>query len=186
MEKKAIKTGDLVTVDFGKFNTSSNTYQVFKKIKNQSVLYHPLVPECLLVKNDSELNNVLAILQSPTERCLAFAKANTQYLGYSSAADIDALCYYFVIKKDLTPKQRTELASSCGKVAARMLNNNIQSATEIINQNIALLDDFTATIYHKFKKKINNIQLIETITDRFSIWNIVGFILAQLHEVPKC
>jgi hypothetical protein len=179
-DKKSIREGDLVTVSLNEYQIVSNTYQVLKKLEKQSILKHPLAPECLLLKDDSELNNAFPSMQNGVERCLFFAKKNKECLGYTMAADLDALCYYFVIKKDFSPKQRQELASMCGKIASVILGNNVTSAMMTIKQNKALLDEYNHALMNSIKKIMDDPLSLNTKGERYKIFNIAGFLLAHL------
>ena len=179
-EKKSIKEGDLVTVSLNEYQIVSNTYRVLKKLEQQSILQHPLAPECLLLKNDEELNNAFPSMQNSVEKCLHFAKKNRDCLGYTMAADLDGLCYYFVVKKDFSPKQRQELSSMCGKIASVILGNNTTSAMMTIKQNKALLDEYNHSLMNSIKKVMDDPLSLNTKGERYKVFNIAGFLLAQL------
>lgn len=180
MTDKLIKVGDLVTLQVGEFSTVSNTYKVERKLEAESLLSHPLAPGFLILKKDDELNSALGILQNDLEKCLSFAKKHDEYLGYSLKSDLDALCMYFVIKKNITSKQRNELSNMCGKVASVILNNNMQLALMKIRENKILLDDFNIALFNAYKEVIEDPLKIKDKSARYTIFNISGFILAQL------
>src|SRR5437764_1220934 len=125
IDKKLIKEGDLVTVTLGPYQVVSNTYLVAKKLEAESILSHPLAPDLYILKKDEDLNNAFPSMQNPVEKCLYYAKKHRDILGFTMSSDLDALCYYFVIRKDFSPKQRGDLASICGKIAAAVLNGNV-------------------------------------------------------------
>lgn len=182
MEKREIKENDLVTIQTTKYNTASNTYRVYRKFEGSCILTHPLAPECYIIRKDEDLNNVQAVLPNSLERCLYFAKQNQELLSHSSRADLEAMIYFFVIKKDFTPKQRTDLAAICGRVAAVKLHSNTAVACETVTRNIALLDDHFTTMYNNFEKVIKKPSLLKTKTERYSVFNLAGFVMAQLGE----
>jgi hypothetical protein len=182
MQKKQVKENDLVTVTTNKYSNASNTYRVFKRIGNECILSHPLSPECFIVKPLDDLNNVPAILQNSTEKCLVFAKKNDRFLSHSVKADLEAMVFYFTIKKDFTIKQKSELASICGKITSVILQNNIMAACKLIIRHKVLLDDFHTTLYNTFEKVIKQPNLLKTKIERFTVFNLCGFIIAQLGE----
>ena len=179
-EKKPILEGDLVTIDTDEHYVGSNTYQVLKKLPSECVLSHPLAPECLIIKADLELNNTFPSMQSSIERCLKFAKANRSDLGFSTSAELDSLTYYFIIKKQLSSKQRNDLANICGKIAAIILGNNVAAAVSEIKHNKALLDEYNHSLCNSVKGVLQDPLSLEGKGQRFTIFNIAGFILAQL------
>lgn len=181
-EKKPIKEGDLVTISLNEYQIVSNTYVVVVKLEDRCVLSHPLAPDCLLIKKDEDLNNNFPSMQNSMEKCLVFAKKNRECLGYTMASDLDALCYYFVIKKDFSPKQRQELANMCGKIASIVLGNNMTSAIVTIKQNKALLDEYNNTLLNNVKRILDDPRNSNTKAERYTIFNMAGFILAQLNN----
>jgi hypothetical protein len=176
---KPIQVGDLVTISLTEYQVVSNVYQVSKKIDDESVLSHPLAPDCFIIRRDDELNKTFPSMQSPIERCLVFAKKSRDLLGYTMAADLDALCYYFVIRKDFSPKQRHDLANICGKIASVVLGNNLSIAITTIKQNRALLDEYNLNLFNGVKKVIDDPLAIKSKRERYTIFNIAGFILAH-------
>lgn len=182
-DKKPISVGDLVTVELDAYNVASNTYHVVAKFEGSSVLSHPLAPDCFIVKLDSELNNTFPSMRSPVEQCLLFAKNNREKLGFTMAADLDALAYYFVVKKSFTAKQRHDLANICGKIASVVLGNNISAAVGEIKHNKVLLDEYNHSLYNSVKKVIADPLSLESKVQRYTIFNIAGFVLAQQTSV---
>jgi hypothetical protein len=178
--KKLVKAGDLVTLSLGTHSQHSNTYKVERKVKGEVVLSHPLAPECLILRKDEDLNQAFPALQSTIEKCLIYAKKHKEYLGYNISADLESMCFYFVIKKDLTTKQKNELYNMCGKISATILSNSIHSAISYIKDNKALLDDFNVTLLNNYRNIIENPGEIKSKNERFTIFNMAGFILAQL------
>lgn len=179
-DKKPIKEGDLVTVTLNEYQVVSNTYVVVKKLEGECVLSHPLAPECLILKSDDQLNNNFPSMQNAMERCLFFAKKNREYLGHTMACDLDAMSYFFVIHKNFSPKQRQDLANICGKIASIVLGNNMTSAIIEIKQNKALLDEYNASLLNNVKRILDDPRNSSSKADRYTIFNMAGFILAQL------
>lgn len=182
MAEKTIKIDDLVTVPSKKYNTSANTYKVVRKLKGECLLAHPLSDDCFLLKKDKDLNNFQATLQNSIEKCLNFANKNKHLLGHSSRYDLESMIYLFVIKRELSMKQKAELSSICGKISSVMLQNNLQSAIDYINPNNAILDDHHTTLFNSVKECIKNPTKIRTKKEKFAIFSIAGFLMAQLGE----
>lgn len=179
MAVKAIKEGDLVTISLGEYRVVSNTYRVARKIGSQCLLSHPLAPDIYILKNDTELNNNFPSLQNQVEKALVYAKQNTSALGYTMAADLEALIYFFIIKKEFTPSQRNDLANICGKIASMIINSNIGSAVTLIKQNKVLLDEYNHSLFNGVKHIIDDPLSMKHKGERYTIFNIAGFILAQ-------
>lgn len=177
-----IKQGDIVTLQFDNL-VSSNTFIVNLVSGDNVFLFHPLVPEILVMAKSNQLNSVQANLKDSSERCLDFAKNNKQYLDYNTVADLEALCMYFVLKRKLTPRQKHHLSSMCGKIAATKLNDNIQEAMNCVKKNEGLLDEFNDMWYRKFNGLFSGRIQITSSKQRDAIFNIAGFILAEL-ETP--
>lgn len=178
-DKKPILEGDLVTINLSEYQAVSNTYQVKKKLEGQSILSHPLAPDCLIIKDDTELNNAFPSMQSQIEKCLFFAKKKRDVLGHTMAEDLEALCFYFVIRKDFSQKQRHDLSNICGKIASVVLGN-VSTAVTTIKQNKSLLDEQHYGMMNSIKAIIDNPLTLRDRRDKFKIFNIAGFILAQL------
>jgi hypothetical protein len=175
-----LKQGDLATVNLGERSTSSNTYRVERKLDGECLLSHPLSPDCVILKPDHELNTVLAQLKSPTERCLEFSSKWRKYLDFDDACEVEALCLYFVVRRSLSARQKKNLSNLCGTIAAIYFQNEITQATKLVNENRALLDSFNQTWYNNFEKYFQGKKPIETRGARAAIFNISGFVLAQL------
>lgn len=182
MRVEKIEEGDLVTVPSKKFSNASNTYRVHRKLNDEYLLIHPLSDECFILRHFKELNKVQAIPPNPIECCLAYAKKNDGCIGHTMKAELAAMTFFFLIKKEFTMRQRSELASICGKVASVILHNDLQNASSIVSANVALLDDFHQTLYNNFLKVINNINTIKTKNERYTLFNLAGFVLAQLRD----
>lgn len=178
--KKPIKEGDLVTISLGEYQTVSNTYRVAKKLDVECVLQHPLAPECYIIKKDEELNNAFPSAQNQIEKCLFFAKKNSNVLGYTMIGNLEALCFYFVIKKTFTPRQRVELTNICGKIASVLLENNVTQAIATIKENKILLDEYNYSLLNAIKKILDNSLNIKSKQERYTVFNVAGFVLAQL------
>lgn len=174
-----IKEGHLVTIKQDKNHDVSNTYIVVRVFDDSVLLEHPLAPKCLLLKGREEVDVDLALMKSPVEKCLDYASKGRINLGYTGQADLDSLCYYYVLNKKITPKQRHEISLMCGKLAAIELCHNLKTATSLISKNVALLDEYMLGIYHMNKSLVENHTSIKAKTEKYSIFNLAGFILAN-------
>jgi hypothetical protein len=133
-----------------------------------------------ILRSDSELNSAYPANQSPIESCLNFAKKNRELLSFSVSCDLDSLCYYFVIRKDFSSKQRQELASICGRISTVLLSNNVSAAVTLIKQNKVLLDEYNHTLLNSINGIITDPLSIKTKFERHSVFNVAGFVLAQI------
>ena len=186
-ERPTISVGQLVTVDLGEFCSASNTYLVVSKFKSVEgkeycVLSHPLAPKCHIVKESDELNKVMAQLKDATEHCLDFAQKHNKYIGYKLQAELDALCLYFVIYKNLASNQKDRLALINSKIAAVIVRDDLQKAAELVKQNVALLDTFNQACYNSFKGSFEDITQANTKVKRQMIFRVAGFIMAQVEQ----
>lgn len=177
-----IQTGDVVTIPFENL-VSSNTFIVDTVVGDDALLYHPLFPKILVKEQVVKLNKVQANLKDSTERSLDFANNNKKYLDYNTTADLESLCTYFVVRRKLTPRQKSLLSSICGKIAGIKFNDNIQEAMNLIKKNEGVLDDFNGMWYRNFKSLFVGRQPITSKKQRDAIFNIAGFVLAEL-ETP--
>jgi hypothetical protein len=185
MNPKPIKADSLVTVDLGKYSNSSNTYRVVALLEGGKVLLtHPLNEDCFIIKSDADLNKVAPTLKSGTERCLDFCAKNRAVLGYKSTATLDALCYYFIIKKDLAANQKEELATLCASIATITLNSSLSNAFALIEENIAVLDDFNKAWYARIKETQKNSKVLEPKITK-QVFKIAGFVLAQIGDISE-
>lgn len=177
-----IKRADIVTVDLGTDNQASNVYVVFDKLRDSYLLHHPLFPECYILKGESELNTVAPNIKDSIERCLDFASHNKQYLDYNTIADLEALCLYFSIKRKITPRQKHILSAICGVIASIKFDNTILTAMTYITKNQGILDDFNLMWFNNFKGLFQGKQPITSKRQRSAIFNIAGFVLAELEN----
>ena len=148
-----IKENEIVTITAGQYQIMSNTYIVARKLIDECVLIHPIAPDCCIIKKDSELNIDFPQSQNSVELCLLYAKVNSNILGHSMSADLDSLCYYFVIKKTFTPKQRHDLANILGKIASVVFASNASG-----------LDSKTKTVPHS--KHLNSDPIVSSLMAR--------------------
>lgn len=181
------KSGDIITVSFDKTN-SSNTC-IIKSILDidneiSYLISHPLYSECYLIVKESDANIVPINMKCSMEKCIDFAKHNQNYLDLTSISDLESIALYFVVKRKLTSKQKKVLSNICGKIATIRFDSDIQKAMSCIVKNEALLDDFNMMWYRNFNGIFSGRQYITSDKQRASIFNMAGFILAEL-ENPR-
>lgn len=181
MNARPYKPGDIVTVKFENA-VSSNTYKVESDYGDTVLLYHPLFPECLLRFQAHELNVVHPNIKDSIERALDFVNKNSKYLDYNTVADHEALSLYFVIRRKLTPRQKNILSTICGTIASIKLNNDVKAAMDLVVTNAAVLDDFNAMWYRNFSGLFSGKQPITSKKQRAAIFNIAGFVMAELER----
>lgn len=177
-----VQVDDIVTVKLEN-PAASNTYIVDTVIDDHALLKHPLFPRCLVKFKIEDLNRVSPNVKDSIERSLDFASRNKQYLDYNTCADLEALCMYFVFCRKLTPRQKSILSNICGTIASIKLDNDINAAMESIKENAALLDEFNSMWYRNFNGLFSGTQPITSKKQRAAIFNIAGFVLAEL-ETP--
>jgi hypothetical protein len=171
--------GEIVTVKFDNM-VSSNTYVVESDSGDTVLLYHPLFPDCLMRHAKTNLDLVSPNVKDSIERSLDFVKKNATFLDYDTLADHEALCVYFVVRRKLTPRQKSVLSNICGSIASIKLNNDIREAMELVTRNAAVLDDFNAMWYRNFGGLFSGRQPITSKKQRAAIFNIAGFVMAEL------
>jgi hypothetical protein len=176
-----IKVGDIATINFK--NKSSNTFYVHRLFDKVVQLTHPLFEGVIIEKKINEINSVTSNLKCSTEKQLNFALNNSDTLGFNPKNDLDALCLCFVVTRNLTPKQKGILSNLCGNIASIKLSNDINEAMELVKQNEAILDDFNRMWYNNFNGLFTGKQIITSKKQRSAIFNIAGFVLAEL-ETP--
>ena len=177
-----IKKDDIVTKAFENL-AASNTYIVASIDGENAFLYHPLYPQIFIKEKVNELNHVQANLKDSTEKSLDFANKNRNLLDYNTQGDLDALCAYFVVSRKLTSRQKQLLSNTCGIIAAIKFNDDAKLAMDLVKKNEGLLDDFNGMWYRSFKKVFFGRQVISSKKQRDVVFNITGFILAEL-ETP--
>lgn len=184
--KERFLNGEVVTLRFDN-KVSSNTYVVDRDEGDTVLLKHPLFPACLVRAAKSDLDLVAPNIKDSTERSLDFANANQAYLDYNTLAEHEALCLYFVVRRKLTPRQKNVLSNICGAIAAIKLNDDVKAAMQLIKENEAILDEFNAMWYRNFNGLITGRQAITSPKQRSAIFNIAGFVMAELERpvAPK-
>lgn len=179
---KTYKPDEIVTVKFDNA-VSSNTYVVDSDSGDTVLLKHPLFPHCLLRYGKERLDLVSPNVKDSSERALDFVNKNASYLDYNTLADHEALCLYFVVRRKLTPRQKSLLSNVCGVIASIKLDNDVKAAMELVTQFSAVLDDFNAMWYRNFQGLFSGRQPITSKKQRAAIFNMAGFVMAEL-KIP--
>lgn len=182
-KSKGMKTGDLVTLKLD--SDASNTYVVVHYLvgKDEYLLEHPTIPGVCISKPREQLNTVQAQLKNSTEKCLDYVKENRDYLGYNDKIQLEELFLYHVVNKKFSPRQKQELATLCGIVANIYCNHDINIAIRIVKENEGLLDDFNFLWYSNLRGFFEGKERAVSKSQKNSIFNITGFVLAQLMEI---
>lgn len=174
-----VKQNEIVTVAFEN-GVSSNTYIVDSIDGDTALLKHPLFDQCLIRYPVAALNKVSPNVKDSIERSLDFARKNSSYLDYNTEADLEALCLYFVIKRKLTPRQKSILSAICGIIASIKLNNDVKEAMQLVANHEGILDEFNLMWYRNFAGLFTGKQPITSKKQRSAIFNIAGFVMAEL------
>lgn len=177
-----MQKGDIVTVELESNNNSSNTYQVDAVLGEKAILSHPLSPLIHLFKDVKDLNKVAAQMKDSTERSLMYAFKNKSYLDYNTVADLESLGFYFIVYRRLTSRQKSVLSNICGTISSIYFNNDINLAMRYIKENQGVLDPYNAMWFNNFKGLFEGSQPITSKKQRASIFNMAGFVLAELES----
>lgn len=178
-----VEKDDIVTLKCEN-DSASNTFIVdATELKEDEVLLrHPLFPRILIRAHKSELNQVRANLKDSVEKCLDFCRINSIELDRNGRADLDALCAYFTVTRNLTPKQKSTLSAMCGKLAAIKFNDDLRRAMDFVIENKGVLDEFNARWFGNFKAFFDGTRLAPSMKQREGIFNIAGFVLAEMEN----
>lgn len=180
MNNKTYTPGTIVCLDLdNKF--VSNTFLIYKDLGDTVLLNHPLSLNTLMEVSKDTLDKVSPVMNDSTERNLLFANKYKDLIDFNSQADLESLCLYFIVKKQLTPKQKNILASINGTIAALKFYDNINQVIEFIKKNAILLDDFNKMWFNNFKLLFSGEKPITSPKQRQAIFNMAGFLLAELN-----
>lgn len=163
---------------------SSNTYIVDTDEGLTVLLSHPLSGDLLLRRNKDQLNLVQSTLKDSTEKCLDYANTNSDYLDFNTNCDLDSLCAFFFVRRRLSPRQKQSLAQICGILASIKFNNDLVETMNFISKNQLSLDSFNLMWYNNFKGLFTGRQPITSKKQSNAIYNIAGYLLAEL-ETPS-
>lgn len=172
---------DIVTLD--RKSAASNTYVVDSDEGNTVLLSHPLIKNYILLRVDKELlNKVQANIKDSTERGIDYANVNKNLLDYNTCNDLDSVAIYFVLSRQLTPRQKQTLANINGIIASVKFNNDLGETMKFVMKNSAMLDEFNAMWFNNFKGLFTGRQPITSKKQRSAIFNIAGYILAEMEN----
>ncbi|MCG3175442.1 MAG: hypothetical protein MOGMAGMI_00371 [Candidatus Omnitrophica bacterium] len=180
MTKKYNK-GSIVTVPT-EWEYSPNTYLVFRELEETCLIHHPINLKFLLEVDKKYLDQVLPNRKSSTEKMIEFLLSRKDFLDYNSFADLEAIGLYFILKKEISPRQKHSLSQLCGKMAEKTLDNNIDRAIRLINSSKGVLDEFNLMWVNNFKNLLEGKQAITSLKQRQAIFNIAGVILAEIES----
>lgn len=158
------------------------TYRVVTKTAEEYHLNHPLAPNMLLICVKSSVDDIQTAGKGDCQKLLEYGKKYSKYLDFNTVSELDAICYYFVMNRNLTSTQKRSLSIICGKIASYTLNGHLQAAMKIVNDNKGLLDYFNMIWYEKFAEHFEGKKVIDTRAKRDAIFNMAGFVLSQLEE----
>lgn len=180
-----LRIGQVVTYDFG--TQASNTCVIEVLETSYALLSHPLAPGVLLTAALNKINNVGANGKDSTERSLDFANSNKDMLDHNTRQDLLGLGLVFFVSRKFTPKQKHALANICGMLAQNKFNDDLKSAMSFVAKNIGVLDEFNLMWYNNFKGLFSGKQPVTSKKQRGAIFNIAGYVLAELEtpSVPK-
>lgn len=172
-------TDKLVTLNVGS-ETVSNTYVQHELQDGQVLLCHPLLPGVFLVKEKTELDLVSASPRNAEEKQLSYCNKYRKYLDFDNSSMLDSLILYHIVFKKFGNKQKSALNIICGKIAEIYCDSDLTRAVDVVNANQALLNSYNSYWYRTFDKFFNRGKQPETKQQRDAIFNMAGFVLAQL------
>lgn len=177
---KPWKQGDLVTK---KMNPRySNVWVVTSCSKKEVMLHHPSAPTVhfsFSTSDEFQATEPLAVTPGPIERCLWFLVRHKASLNPNDEADLSALHLLFVQRRDLTSKQKAEIARMCGALGYKHFDGSMQAAAQHVLANQALLDDHNVVFFNSAREAFEDWRKVKSSQQRDLIFNIAGFILAQ-------
>lgn len=173
-----LKEGEIVTLSLEN-DAVSNTFILHQLLDDGALLTHPLSPGVFIKRNQIELNKVSPTVRCSSERALSFINKNKDILDYNCKKDLEVMCIAFVVKRDLTPKQKKIVADLSGKVANVKFNGNVRKAMDYIIENNAVLDDFNKMWYNNFSKLFQGKMEISSARQSGAIFNMAGFVLGE-------
>jgi hypothetical protein len=175
-----VKKNDIVTLDLN--STSSNTFIVDTVEDITILLTHPLATGIFIRVDKDKINTVTPSIKDSSERGIDYANANKTYLDFSTLSDLEAVGIYFALKRKLTPRQKQTIANICGIIASVKFNNDLREAMNFIVKNSSILDEFNLMWFNNFKGLFNGTQQITSKKQRSAIFNIAGYVLAELEN----
>jgi hypothetical protein len=175
-----ISKNSIVTVDLN--NNSSNTF-IVDTVEGETVLLtHPLALGVLIRVPATTVNTTSANIKDSTERGIDYANSNRQYLDHNTSLDLEAVAIFFALKRKLTPRQKHTVANICGSIASFKFNDDLKEVMAFITKNASMLDQFNAMWYANFKGLFSGQQMVTSKKQRSAIFNIAGYLLAELEN----
>jgi hypothetical protein len=174
-----IEKNIIVTIEL---NNCSITFVVDTIEETTVLLSHPLASGILFRVNKEKVNTTSANIKESMERGIDYANSNREYLDYNTASDLEALAIFFTIKRKLTPRQKQTLANICGIIASVRFDNDLRETMNFIIKNSSLLDEFNMMWFNNFKGLFSGQQIVTSKKQRSAIFNIAGYILAELEN----
>lgn len=184
-----MKQNDVVTVELEETNKASNTYLIYGYVINDDntetgevILRHPIHPDAMIIRPSSTLNKVQANLKDSTERSLEFAMRFDKHLDHNTKGDLEGLRLCFLVHRNLTNRQKSQLSNICGTIASIYFHNDISTAMRYVMENSAVLDSYNQMWFVNFRDLFTGKKPIVSPKQRASIFNIAGFVLAELES----
>lgn len=175
-----VQKGSIVTVQMSGF--SSNAFVVDTIEEDSLLLTHPLANGILIRVDKTRINHTNPTIKDSSERSIDYANGNQKYLDYNTLKDLEAVGIYFALKRKLTPRQKQTIANICGIIASVKFNNDLREAMNFVTKNNSLLDEFNLMWYNNFKGLFTGHQMITSKKQRSAIFNIAGYVLAELEN----
>lgn len=183
------KKDDVVTIELDQTNRASNTYIVVGYLMDDEgdqtdvvILRHPMHPEALLMRHIDQLNKVQPNIKDSTERSLEFALKFDKHLDHNTKGELEGLRLCFVIHRNLTNRQKNQLSNICGTIASIYFHNDISIAMRHVVENQAVLDSYNNMWFVNFRDLFTGRKPIVSPKQRASIFNMAGFVLAELES----
>jgi hypothetical protein len=175
-----IEKASIITVDLG--NNISNTFVVDTIEDTTLLVSHPLAKGILIRVSKDKADGSMAKIKDSSERGIDFANSNRRYLDFNALLDLDCICTSFVLTKRVTPRQKSIIASICGVVAEVKFNDDLKETMKFITKNSTMLDEFNYLWFTNFRKLFSGDQPVFSKKQRSAIFNIAGFLLAELEN----
>lgn len=183
---KKFKMKDLVTLQMHENIKESNVFVIKEALPEERyILYHPICPEIFVIASGAELDQVNPTQKGSIQKCLEFASDYEQHLTPDERADLQALRMVFVVSRRLSNRQKHLLSNLGGTIAAEYCIQDLSIATRLVREYKTLLDDFNARWYSNFQRYFNGQKDVTSKKIRTILFNMAGFILAQLHDTKQ-
>lgn len=173
-----MQVGDIVT--YGWQSEDANTYILDSIESSGSVLLrHPLSDVFLMRVPQKELNQFPAKIKGHNERGLDFVRQHDTMLDLETLREFQSLCFIYIHLREFLPKQKKALSDIMGRIASRLLRYDVNEAMALIEENVALLDEFNQMWYRNLRVLFDGTEPIKTEKQRKSLFNMAAFVLAE-------